>query len=245
MRAVLLAAGRGRRLDADRPKCLIDIEGKTLLDRHLRNLAAAGIEALTVVVGYEQQKVREHVGRHCVPYPLPIDFIENADFTRGSIVSLGRAMHRLTEAGGIFMDADVLYPTALMKRLVRSKHDNCVLIDTRSEETGEEMMVGVKQGRVRAIARKVSPLAASLGPFDVVGEAVGFAKVSKAGAEVLDRIISAELEAGRLDQEYEAAMNIAFGEIAWGHELVSDFEWTEIDFQEDVEKARRIARGEI
>jgi choline kinase len=244
MRAILLAAGRGRRLEADCPKCLVDIEGKTLLSRHLMNLTAAGIDALTIVVGYEQQKVREYVGRKCAPHPIPIDFVENPDFVRGSIVSLGKAMHKLVEEGGIFMDADVLYPTALMKRLVRSKHDNCVLIDTRSEETGEEMMVGVKGGRVRAIARKVSPLADTLGPFEVVGEAVGFAKVSKAGAEVLEKIIDTEVAAGRLDQEYEAAMNIAFGEIPWGYELVSDFEWTEIDFQEDVEKARRIARGE-
>lgn len=244
MHAVLLAAGRGRRLAGDRPKCLLEIEGKTLLERHVMNLAAAGITGLTIVVGHEQHKVREYIARHCTPHPIPIDFIENPDFQRGSIVSLGRALHLLTEHGGIYMDADVLYPVALMKKLVRTKHDNAVIIDTRSEETGEEMMVGVKDGRVRCIARRVSPLADKLGPFDVVGEAVGFAKVGPKGAAVLKSIIDAEIDAGRLDQEYEAAMNVAFGEIPWGYELVGDLSWTEIDFQEDVEKACRIARGE-
>ncbi len=244
MHAILLAAGRGRRLEADRPKCLLEIEGKTLLERHVMNLASAGVSGLTIVVGYEQHKIREYVARHCAPHAIPIDFIENADFLRGSIVSLGRGLHLLEERGGIYMDADVLYPVALMKRLVRSKHENCVLIDPGSEETGEEMMVGVKGGRVRAIARRVSPLVDTLGPFEVVGEAVGFAKVGPKCASILKSIIDAEIDAGRLDQEYEAAMNIAFGELPWGYELVGDFQWTEIDFQEDVERACRIARGD-
>ena len=48
---------------------------------------------------------------------------------------------------------------------------------------------------------------------------------------------------GRLDQEYEAAMNIAFGETPFGYERVDDFAWTEIDFQEDVAKAEALASG--
>jgi choline kinase len=99
----------------------------------------------------------------------------------------------------------------------------------------------VREGRVRMIARRVSPHA----PWDLVGEAVGFAKVGAAGGAVMRRTLDAEVAAGRLDQEYEAAMNIAFGEIAWGYEPVDEFAWTEIDFQEDVEKAERIAGGNV
>jgi hypothetical protein len=70
---------------------------------------------------------------------------------------------------------------------------------------------------------------------------VGFAKVSADGARVLSRLLDTEVEAGRLDQEYEAAMNVAFGESIWGYEPVGDAAWTEIDFQEDVVKAEAIA----
>ena len=135
------------------------------------------------------------------------------------------------------MDADVLYPAALMKRLVDSKHVNCVLLDDSSEETGEEMMLGVRGGRVLRVARRVSPEA----PWDQVGEAVGFAKVGRQGALTMKRLLDGEVSAGRLDQEYEAAMNLCFAEEPWGFEPVSEFQWTEIDFREDVEKARRIA----
>jgi len=55
------------------------------------------------------------------------------------------------------------------------------------------------------------------------------------------RALDAEVEAGRLDQEYEAAMNSAFAETEFGFERVDDFAWTEIDFQEDVAKAEALA----
>ncbi|MBL9024612.1 MAG: NTP transferase domain-containing protein, partial [Myxococcales bacterium] len=175
MLAVLLAAGRGRRLEQAEPKCLVDVGGKTLLERHLAAMKTAGITRVTVVVGYEQQQIRDRAAR--LASPLPIEFVENPDFVRGSIVSLQKAAGRLTDAGGLFMDADVLYPAELLRKLVESKHDNAVLVDPRSSETGEEMMVGITAGRVRAIARRVSPL----GTWDVVGESVGFAKVGKDG----------------------------------------------------------------
>jgi choline kinase len=237
MHAVLLAAGRGRRLDADHPKCLLDIGGKTLLERHLAAFTVAGVTSVTLVLGYEQQQIRTHLGRLTGPRPASIEIVENPDFVRGSIVSLQRASSVLTKAGGLFMDADVIYPPSLLAKLVTSKHESCVLVDPRSSETGEEMMVGIKADRVRAIARRVTPL----GTWDVVGESVGFAKVGPAGAAVLDRILTSEVAAGNLDQEYEAAMNVAFGESVWGYEPVGEVAWTEIDFQEDVERAREIA----
>lgn len=233
-RAILLAAGRGRRLGSEEPKCLLRIAGRTLLERHLENLAEAGVTHVTVVVGFQAGKIHEALAASSKR--VEVDTLTNDRFERGSIVSLHTAAKHL-DAGCIWMDADVLYPAALMKRLVDSAHENCVLLDRTSEETGEEMMLGVRNGRVLRIARRVSPE----GPWDLMGEAVGFAKVGPAGGAVMKRILATEVDAGRLDQEYEAAMNLAFAEIPWGFEPVNDFEWTEIDFAEDVVKAEQIA----
>jgi choline kinase len=233
MKAILLAAGRGRRLESDAPKCLLSIEGKTLLERHVACLIESGISELALVVGYKREMIDAALAR--LAPPLPVSIIENESFVRGSILSLQLAAHRLLD-GGIWMDADVLYPAALLRRLVTSKHDNCVLLDGRSEETGEEMMLGVRGGRVLKIARRVGR------DWDLVGEAVGFAKVGPAGGAVMKRLLDEEVAAGRVDQEYEAAMDRAFQEIPFGFERVDEFSWTEIDFQEDVERARRLAR---
>jgi hypothetical protein len=58
----------------------------------------------------------------------------------------------------------------------------------------------------------------------------------------MKKYLDAEVAAGRLDQEYEAAMDLAFPFVPFGYEKVDDLPWTEIDFEEDVEKAIRLAR---
>lgn len=231
MRAVLLAAGRGRRMGSDEPKSLIQIDGKSLLERHLANMPEAGITELTIVVGFQKEMIAAAVDR--ARPSIPVELVDNPRFVHGSIVSLQVAADRLLE-GALWMDADVLYPAALLRRLVASKHDNCVLLDGRSEESGEEMMVGVRDERVVTIARRVGE------GWQFRGESVGFAKVGPAGGRVMKRLLDEEVAAGRLDQEYEAAMAKAFGEIPFGYERVDDFAWTEIDFEEDVVKAKKL-----
>jgi choline kinase len=232
MRAILLAAGRGRRIGRDAPKCLISIEGKTLLERHLVNLAESGVTHLSIVVGFEHRQIEGALA--AIRHPLQIELVQNERFVHGSIVSLQVAADRLS-GGGIWMDADVLYPARLIRRLVTSSHENCLLVDASSEETGEEMMVGIRAGRVLKIARRVGK------DWDVAGETVGFAKVGPEGGRVMKRLLDEEVSAGRIDQEYEAAMDRAFQEVSFGFERVDDLPWTEIDFEEDVEKARRLA----
>lgn len=240
MRAILLAAGRGRRLGVNEPKCLVRVAGRALLDRHLENMATAGITSLTVVVGFQQGAIRDALAT--LRPSMPVEVIENPRFERGSIVSLHVASHHLL-AGAIWMDADVFYPSVLLRRLVETPHDSAVLLDAKSEETGEEMMLGVIGGRVRQVARRVGKTAPDGTPWDLVGEAVGFAKAGPVGGAVLKRILDAEVAADRLDQEYEAAMNLAFVETPFGFERVDELAWTEIDFKEDVEKAEKLAAG--
>ncbi|MEO7327522.1 MAG: phosphocholine cytidylyltransferase family protein [Minicystis sp.] len=233
MRAILLAAGRGRRLGSDQPKCLLSIEGKTLLERHLENLLAAGITTLTIVVGYMKESIEAALA--ALKPSIPVELIENPRFVHGSIVSLQVAADRLLE-GGLWMDADVLYPPALMAGLVESAHPNCVLLDGRSDESDEEMMVGTRGGHAKKIARRVGK------DWDFAGESVGFFKVSAEGGRVMKRLLDEEVAAGRLDQEYEAALDRAFAETDFGYERADAFAWTEIDFEEDIVKARKLAR---
>ena len=85
------------------------------------------------------------------------------------------------------MDADVLYPAELLRRLVGSAHENCVLLDASSKETGEEMMLGTRGGRVCTIARRVGS------EWELAGESVGFAKVGREGGRVMKRILAEEI----------------------------------------------------
>jgi len=232
MRAILLAAGRGRRLGVAEPKCLIDIGGRSLLERHLSNMARAGIEEVTIVTGHAHQSMVDAIAR--IASPLPVELLFNELFHHGSLVSLQRASDRLAR-GAIWMDADVIYPAALLARLVSSPHDNCALLDGRSTEQGEEMMLGVSEDRLHRIGRSVGSA------WDLVGESVGFFKTGPEAGAVLKRVLCAEVAAQRLDQEHEDALNLALSEVIFGVERVDDFGWTEIDFPEDVTKATALA----
>jgi choline kinase len=242
MRAVLLCAGRGRRLGHEGPKCLLPIGGRSLLARHLDILPAAGIDALTIVTGYCHTAIEAALGRLSEersqagrPLGLTVRLRYNDRFAHGSIVSLRCAAADLL-AGGVWMDADVLYPPELLARLVRSVHGCCVLLDPRGAEQGEEMMLAVRDGRVRRIARRVGS------GWDLTGESVGFFKVDAAGGRVIKRILDDEIAAGRLDQEHEDGLDRALDEIVFGYETVADLDWTEIDFPADVERATSLAR---
>lgn len=241
MRAILLAAGRGRRLGIDEPKCLLRFGGRSLLERHIDHLEACAVDQLTVVVGHQQEKViaeleairRRHAGAG-KPLALDVETLYNDLYERSSIVSLERASALLL-TGALWMDADVLYPTELLRRLVESEHPNATLLDGSAEESGEEMMLAANGGRLVRIGRRVGS------GYDVVGEAVGFYKVDAAGGAAMQAALQQEVAAGRLDEEHEDALRIALEEVAFGFERVDDLPWTEIDFAADVAKAERLA----
>src|SRR5262245_22024711 len=135
MRAILLAAGSGRRLQQPLPKCLVDIGGMTLLSRMLRALAAVEVSEAWIVVGYRHDLINAELDRY--PSPLPVVCVTNEAYLRGSVRSLWVARQALSSEV-LVMDADVLFPVHLLRRLVQSAHPNCVLADPRSAFTGEE-----------------------------------------------------------------------------------------------------------
>jgi hypothetical protein len=85
MRALLLAAGSGRRLQRPYPKCLVEIGAMTLLSRALRALATVGVSEAWVVVGYRHELIAAELS-HYSP-PLAVACIKNEAFLRGSVRS--------------------------------------------------------------------------------------------------------------------------------------------------------------
>jgi choline kinase len=129
------------------------------------------------------------------------------------------------------MDADVLFPDSLLSELVFSPHPNALLLDPRSSSTGEEMMLMVKGNRVVHIGRKVE------GTYDLIGEGVGFLKLSRKDAPVLKEALEQLIRAGKDGCEYEEAIEILLQKAVVGYEPVGNMAWTEIDFPEDIQKA--------
>jgi len=234
---LILAAGVGRRLAAEngRPKCLLEFGGRSLLTRHLDILRTSGIRDVFVVAGYEAGRVREAVGHRA-------ELIVNPDYREGSVVSLwaGRDVLR-SGRPVVLMDADVIYDARLMMRLLAGLSAgipaNCLLLDREIEPGDEPVKLCVSaDGRIVDFHKR--PQAAHAWH----GESVGFFRFAPdAAAELARRAIG--YARSRRDMEYEEPIRDMILDSPpgrFGFEDISGLPWTEIDFPEDVAKARAL-----
>ncbi|GIW42236.1 MAG: hypothetical protein KatS3mg076_2813 [Candidatus Binatia bacterium] len=232
MTAIVLGAGVGRRLrelTGGRPKCLLRFGGRSLLRRLLESLGRAGVDRAAVVVGAGADEIRAELRDWAGP--PRVFFVENPDYERGAILSLWAAREFFDDAI-LVMDADVLCPVAMVRRLVESPRENCFLLDGRVRSTGEEQMLMASGGRVLDISRRPEP------GYETYGESVGFLKLSRDAARTLRAVLEDEIARGRLDIEHEEAYPRLLRAVPVGYERVDDLPWTEIDFPEDVRRAR-------
>ncbi len=240
--ALILAAGVGKRLAAmgpdahPGPKALLDFGGKTLLHRHVALLRQSGVKTITVVVGFEADSIRAAL--ECLPDGPPVCVLVNPAFREGSVVSLwaGRAV---LESGTpvILMDADVIYDARLMARLVESDKANVLLLDREIEPGDEPVKLCLRDGQIVDFRKK--PTAA----HEWYGESVGFFRFTADTAAELAARAGDYVTNGRRMMEYEEPirdMIIASPANRFGFEDISGLPWTEIDFPEDIVKARAL-----
>jgi choline kinase len=230
--AILLAAGVGKRLGDTHqgPKVLLDFAGETLIERHLAALAAAGVRDIHVTVGHEADALGEALGDRAAT-------IFNPDYRQGSLVSLWVQRDLLRSGRAVLlMDGDVLYPPEMLERLLAAPGEAVMLVD-RELEPGDEPVKICFEGDTIVDFRKRPE-----NPGDRHGESVGFFKFGAAMAAKLADVCERYVQAGRIDVEYEEAIrDLLLAEPARFSAVdVTDLPWTEIDFPEDVAKARDV-----
>jgi choline kinase len=237
MRAIMLAAGLGRRLDGRHPpKPLLRIGGKSLLERHLEVLRACGVDDLVLVVGHREGELRAEVERLDAGGFVRLQ--PNPDYARGSILSLWCARASLGSHGSdaLVMDADVLYHPGLIDRLLASPHRDCLLLDQDFEPGDEPVKVGVRGGRVVEFGKRIAGA-----ELDLLGEWPGFIKLSAAAGSALAGVMADLIAAGGSDAPMEDAIRELIvrrpGLLQW--EDITGLPWIEIDFVHDLERARR------
>jgi len=236
MKAIILSAGQGSRLGHlvdDRPKCLIDFNGRTLLDRQLDALETNGVHEAVVVTGFHDELVQEAIARRGAgPSVRTIynPFYKVADNT-GSLY-----MAREELAGDCLVwNGDTLVSDALMKRVVANQRSGiCVTIDRKDSYDDDDMkVIAGDQGQLHAIGKRIDE--------GVNAESIGLLAFRAGGAE-------------RFRAAIERAMRTTEGTTIWYlrviHHLAQDGEvwtldikgeeWGEVDFPPDVEAARQL-----
>jgi len=239
MRAIILAAGRGLRLqqadDRQLPKCLLQFGGMSLLERHLRMLKIAGVDDVVLALGYRHDRVEAELDRlHWTPRP---EIVLNSRYELGSVLTVHTVAEAMTRGGDVLlMDADVLYDQRIATALVAGQQPaNRVLIDRDFEAGDEPVKLCISDGVPIELRKQ---LAADL-TYDTIGESVGFFRFDEAGARRLAALVAGYVERDCAHMPHEEAVRDLLRERSQIFEVadVTGAPWIEIDFPTDVIRA--------
>ena len=241
MIGVILAAGMAKRLRPltdTKPKCLLKVGERTLLERTVDAMRQAGITEFLVVTGYRGEMIREFLTTH---YPqATIQYLDNVDYEHNNnIYSLWMACQKVRGCDFLLMDSDILCDPAAVVRI--AQEPTAALAVNRHELGEEEMKVVVDADN------RITEISKTCRPEDAIGESVGIEKItadySEALARELDQMI---LQEGLIDIFYERAFERL---IPQGHTFkvvdTTHYFSYELDTPEDFQRAQELMPKEL
>lgn len=240
--AVILAAGVGRRLGAvfdGEPKCLLHFDHVSLLARQLTHLAEAGVSRLTIVTGHKAARIEQalvHIAPSVAP-DMAVAVLFNPDYRKGSALSCQTAAPALLSGDSVLlMDADVLCDARMLGRLLTSPHANCLLVDRALPPGDEPVKFAAREGIPVGFGKRLSAGVA----HDTIAESVGFFRLTPEMAGELVHCCNGYQRAGDSEAPYEHPLRdlMLAQSQAFGYEDITGLPWIEIDFPEDVQRAR-------
>ena len=238
MIGVILAAGMAKRLRPltdTKPKCLLPVAGRTLLERTVDAMHQAGITEFVVVTGYRADMIHDFLSFH-FPHST-FHFLHNADYAHNNnIYSLWMAGQVVRSHEFLLMDSDILCDPAAVVRIAQ---EPVSALAVNRHELGEEEMKVVVDSEMR-----ITEISKTCSPEDAMGESVGIehitADYSEALFQELDQMI---LREGLVDIFYERAFERL---IPKGHTFrvvdTTDYFSYELDTPEDYQRAQELFR---
>ena len=248
MIGVILAAGMAKRLRPltdTKPKCLLKVGERTLLERTVDAMRQAGITEFLVVTGYRGEMIREFLEDYSsrsssIRTSSSFTFLDNTDYEHNNnIYSLWMACQKVRGCDFLLMDSDILCDPAAVVRIAQEQ--TSALAVNRHELGEEEMKVVVDADS------RITEISKTCRPEDAMGESVGIEKItvdySEALARELDQMI---LQEGLIDIFYERAFERL---IPQGHTFkvvdTTHYFSYELDTPEDFQRAQELMPKEL
>src|SRR3989344_197795 len=199
MKAIILAGGMARRLRPitnDLPKCLLNVGGKTILDRQIESLFTEGVEEIIVVTGFKSELLEQHIR---LQHPgKDIRAVKNEKYeSTGPAYGLWCVKEYLGESEVLYLNGDLVCDHAVIKDLIASSKRSSTAV-SRNPWDKEQVKIGIHPDRsVKALGKWV-------GALHSYGEFVGATKISKEFGRSLKKILEELHQEGTLAERFAA-----------------------------------------
>ncbi|MDC1050737.1 phosphocholine cytidylyltransferase family protein [Candidatus Marinimicrobia bacterium] len=228
MKAIILAAGMGTRLHPitiNHPKCLLELNGKSILSHQIKLLNSFNIDKIEIITGYMSQKIESHIKKKA-------SYFYYKDFNKtNNLYTLSNHLD-LLDGELLILFSDVLISPLILKNLVESKYDFSLLVDTdKCDES--TMRVLIKKNKIKDIGSHILPAEGH-------GNFIGIAKFSKFGSSLLKNKIKCLTSSNNYINDYYTKAIAELVNDGKGINYISTLglSWMEIDTYDEYQKAK-------
>lgn len=157
MRAILINAGQGSRLlplTLHTPKCLVEVNGRSILDHQIEALHAAGVTRIEVVGGYRAAQIREHLARHYDPQQVGLTI--NPFWSVASSIGSVWAVREYLDQPFVLVNGDTIFDASVFQQAIRDMRPGVnLVVEPMTAPEHDDMLVQVREGRVLAVGKQL------------------------------------------------------------------------------------------
>ena len=230
MKALILAAGRGKRLwplTANQPKCLLDVGGTSILEHQLASLESAGIRRVVLVCGFGVDRIRQKLD--ACRSGLHVRILYNPFYAvADNLVSLWAARADMDE-DFLLLNGDNVFHPEVLETLISDTSGTCLMIHRKATYDDDDMKVELDGDSVRRISKDL--------PLDLThSESIGIMRFAGAGVlqlhRTLEEVVMEETALGQLF--VEGVQRLVDKGYAVAALDVGDLPWADVDTQADL-----------
>ena len=246
MQAIILAAGMGKRLGEytkNNTKCMVKVNGTTLIDRVLKQLSRLRLNRIIIVVGYEGEKLISHIGTEYMGQK--IEYINNPIYDKtNNIYSLALAKDKMQEDDTVLLESDLIFDDNIFQLITETTYPNVALV-ARYEAWMDGTMVQIDDEH--NIVNFVPKEAFRYDQSDTYYKTVNIYKLSKEfSTNKYVPFLEAYIKAVGNNEYYENVLRIlSFLDNKGLKALpINDAKWYEIDDKQDLDIAEAVFANE-
>ena len=171
---IFLVAGMGTRLNHPKPKCLIEVENRSLIYRSILALKQLHIEEVVMIVGHEKKLIINEIGNEISN--IKVHYIENKEFHKtGTAFSLycAKDLALKKKLDILMLHGDILYDPKIFSLNIDSEKSSIFVDSSFETKTNDEMVVFLKNGLIKSIIKGPESVFLKKHQNDVAGESLG------------------------------------------------------------------------